>query len=165
MTTERLRRYGASVVDGDLVIRQGQKLPQIVSSHDDDFSNLTITDVVLPLPGYDVLYPSNEIGSQYLDLLNLDKIVFDKNKKTIPEEGTAKGSYRHIVVKLLDNELSYTKLIDSDTCIETEMKASTASINNYDVRLTFQLPKGCYATIFMREIMMSTVVRDILSMD
>jgi tRNA(Glu) U13 pseudouridine synthase TruD len=137
MTTERLRRYGNKVIDGDLVIRHGTKIPEVVSSQDQDFQSLEITRVVLPLPGYDVLYPSSPIGLLYLDLLKQDNIVFEKASKTIPEEGTSKGSYRHIVAKVLDSHLHYGRLLDPEKCQDQNPTTSAAC-----------------------SVMMTTVVRD-----
>lgn len=39
---------------------------------DENAGDFSITDVVLPLPGYDVRYPENESGSWYKELLAAD---------------------------------------------------------------------------------------------
>lgn len=45
----------------------------------------TITDVVLPLPGFDVLYPSNEIGKWYTDILAKDGLTSESMKNRVKQ--------------------------------------------------------------------------------
>ena len=56
MATERLTLYGAKVIEGDLVQRNVNE--DKVELATGDLSDLSIYDVVLPLPGCDVLYPT-----------------------------------------------------------------------------------------------------------
>ena len=44
--------------------------PTVLTS--DDIINYTIEDVVMPLPGYNVVYPASEVGAWYQDLLQQD---------------------------------------------------------------------------------------------
>jgi len=40
-----------------------------------DVNNHTLEDVVMPLPGYDVIYPANQVGGWYQELLLQDGFV------------------------------------------------------------------------------------------
>jgi tRNA pseudouridine13 synthase len=130
----RMKVYGKKVVKGDLYQDEGTGEVKIVDSND---AYIQISQIVLPLPGNNIIYPENEVGSLYKDLLARDNITFANSG---PPESCAKGTYRRIVVKpeILDVEM-----------IEGEEA----------VRLTFNLPKGCYATMFLRELMSSTCRR------
>ena len=65
-------------------------------------------DVVLPLLGYDVLYPTNEVGEWYGALLERDGVSFRKDG---PPESTAKCSYRRLVSRAYN--VSYEALAAS----------------------------------------------------
>ena len=53
----------------------------------------TVYDIVLPLPGYDVVYPSNKIGVYYRETLSSDNIDIDNMKKK-NKELSLPGTYR-----------------------------------------------------------------------
>lgn len=158
MTTERLRKYGCKIVSGDLILRKNSSTVEVFSSDTADAAYLCIHDVVLPLPGYDIVYPNNEIGTLYRQFLVDDCINFVKDSK-IPEEGTAKGSYRHIVTTAINNEVQFSRMSsiqDEDVSVD----CNGTPYNHNDIKFVFQLPKGSYATMFLRELMLTTVVRD-----
>jgi tRNA pseudouridine13 synthase len=55
-----------------------------VSIDKNNILNYTIADVVLPLPGYDVTYPDNEVADWYKDLLladGLSEVDFERSAK------------------------------------------------------------------------------------
>jgi TruD family tRNA pseudouridine synthase len=138
MATERLRRYGNKVVPGDLLLAEGGDFPELATEHS---LNEAIEKVVLPMPGYDVRYPQNEIGQLYQDLLTRENVRFDKSA---PEESKAKGAYRRLITSV--SNLTYELLpLEGD------------SVN---VKFSFELPKGSYATMLLRELMLKTVARD-----
>jgi TruD family tRNA pseudouridine synthase len=140
MATERLKLYGAKVVEGDLILRKGHE--DEVEFATGDLSGMSIYDVVLPLPGSDVLYPCNLMAKLYEDILDRSNVRFEKSA---PPEATAKGGYRRVLVKANN--------LDCET-FQEETKLSA--------RLSFDLPKGSYATMLLRELLLTTVSRDSL---
>lgn len=129
----RIQKHGNKVVKGDLYQVGDDDQVQIVGEDD---KSVLLSQVVLPLPGYNVIYPENDIGTLYQDLLERDEVRFEK---TAPEEATAKGSYRRLVVQIQDMQYD---MLSADSC-----------------KFTFQLPKGCYATMCLRELMLTTATR------
>lgn len=133
--TERLQKYGCKVIPGDL-IQSADGSIEIVTE-----TTVSIKDVVLPLPGYDIQYPRNEIGDFYKNILDQDLVSF---RKDAPPESTAKGSYRRL--------LSFAENVSHE--ILTDDKNSSLHC-----KLTFDLPKGSYATMLLRELMLQTCTR------
>jgi len=146
VATERMR-LGPSPIVGDLYISEGsddQGDVQVVT----DTSKVDISQIVLPLPGYSIQYPTDEIGELYKQILKDDGIDL-ATKDNIPES-TAKGSYRKLVVKATNlqwERLNKCETLDEDPVIT-------------DAKLTFDLKKGCYATMMLRELLMTTMARD-----
>lgn len=136
MATERLRRFGTKVVIGDLYIDSCTEEVRVVSNPD----TVTLVDIVLPLPGFNIIYPTNIIGDLYSNILREDGVQFRKD--AVPE-ATAKGAYRHLIVK---PDMCKT---DCETNVNGEL----------DATFQFQLPKGAFATMFLREIMASATAR------
>ena len=141
--TERIRMYPSDrVVVGDLVessFDASTEGPILVAS-EEMACRFSIQNVVLPLPGYMTKYPSNKAGNVYERVLTMDKIKFVKDA---PLDGTAKGSYRPLIVK--PNNLEHTWLVDGGDATEC--------------RFRFDLPTGSYATMLFRELLRTTVVR------
>jgi tRNA pseudouridine13 synthase len=129
-----------NVIRGDLVLPGNSDQVEMVT--DENLSAFRMADVVLPLPGYSICYPDNDVGACYRDILNRDGIAFEKDA---PEEATTKGSYRHLIAKATN--LYHELLVDDEDSAP-------------NVRFQFDLPKGSYATMFLRELMLTTVVRD-----
>ncbi len=177
IATERIKRWGVRPVVGDLYINNkisGWKKDtdnadvQVV----EDPSSVDFSCIVLPvsvrvcyivfylsiiftwkkqqLPGYNIQYPLNEIGELYKELLRADGVELKKGN--IPE-ATAKGSYRKLIQKA--NNLSWT--------IVPEREAEALDLSNPVVstaRFSFELESGAYATMMLRELMISTMARD-----
>jgi tRNA pseudouridine13 synthase len=141
VASRRVKLYGGTSVKGDLYFeKDGNHRDNIKVVQGNEVPHIAISQVVLPLPGYNVQYPTNEIGQFYRDLLETDNVKFEKN--AVPE-ATANGSYRKLIVH--PGNLSAVTGSSDSTCGR--------------MNLSFQLPKGCYATMLLRELMLTTVVR------
>ena len=143
MASARLLRLGSNgPVIGDLFMDHGAtgiSDVQVVSS--ENLSSVSLDQVVLPLPGFGIKYPENEIGDAYKLLLEKDNISLDKKG---PDEGTAKGAYRHLIARAENMNLTFP---------DDGKVASSFTVS-------FDLPAGSYATMLLRELMVKTVVRD-----
>ncbi|KAF9204827.1 multisubstrate pseudouridine synthase 7 [Haplosporangium sp. Z 27] len=116
MVTERIRLYGTDKpIVGDLVAEDRAALEvsdEVVddkeSSRGDhvrakvlteqDVDQYTIYDVVLPLPGHDIIYPTHAIGEKYKELMikeGLDPYSMRRSNK----DYSLTGSYRAILTK------------------------------------------------------------------
>ena len=139
MTTTRLALYGSHVVAGDLVHSSSTDGVSFVT--DENREQYTIFDVILPLPGHGVEFPSNEVGQLYKQLLLREHVTFDK--AGAPPESMPKGSYRRILRRATN--LSCNRWEDA---------------SGVGVKLSFDLPAGSYATMFLRELLLTTVARN-----
>jgi len=137
MATKRIELHGTDVVPGDLILRRDEEIEVVAEGACDHFKP---EDVVLPLPGYNIKYPDNDIGALYEDMMKKDGVSFQKDA---PLESTAKGSYRRLFVKA--RNMSFHAL---------ESEKGT------HLKIKFDLPRGSYATMFLRELMLTTVVRE-----
>ena len=146
MASARLLRLGSNgPVIGDLFMENGAagiNDVQVVDS--ENISSVSLDRVVLPLPGYGVIYPANEIGDAYKLVLQKDSVSFEKKG---PDEGTAKGAYRHLIARAENMDLAFPDDGNDALC--------TSSFT-----VSFDLPAGSYATMLLRELMLKTVVRD-----
>ena len=151
VASERIRRLGTSVVKGDLYLNDGgdgdtsSEVVQVVSD-DETLHKVKLSQVVLPLPGYNIMYPENEIGNFYKECLLQDKVQFQKDA---PPEATAKGSYRHLIQHVTGLSIEHS---NGDEAAGETMTTSTA-------KLEFELKKGAYATVMLRELFYQTVDR------
>lgn len=50
---------------------------------EDDLQNYTITDVVLPMPGYDITYPDNAVKDLYKTILEEFGLTLDMPKQSV----------------------------------------------------------------------------------
>lgn len=65
----------------------------------ENIDQYSIYDVVLPLPGYDVVYPENDLKSRYQAVLDEDGVDFDSLLRATNSEYHLPGSFRHILKK------------------------------------------------------------------
>ena len=123
--SRRLEQFGSNVVPGDLYRDKDGSIKLI--TNEIPVVDVTIEQVVLPLPGHKIDYPKNTIGNLFIEILEKDGINFIPSTKCSFQKH-AKGNYRHLVVSVKD--LSFDAL-------------NKSSINDEDflesIRLQFQV--------------------------
>jgi tRNA(Glu) U13 pseudouridine synthase TruD len=88
----------------------------------------------------------------YKELLTNDGIQLDK--KSSQPEGTAKGSYRCLIQKAHKIKWDIVGSGEETTMDESDDPVVSAA------RFKFDLKSGCYATMMLRELMVTTMARD-----
>ncbi|KAL1835965.1 hypothetical protein VTJ49DRAFT_5753 [Mycothermus thermophilus] len=116
--TRRWAQFGAKVIEGDLVlvkdaVSRGSTDDENPFAHNDDdykqaraltaediaSGKYTIDDVVLPLPGYDVIYPANEIGDYYVEFMGRPEngSLDPHNMRRKTRDFSLSGAYRPLI--------------------------------------------------------------------
>ena len=107
---------------------------------------ISFSNLVLPLPGHSVIYPTNIIGDIYKELLDNDGTNLSKSNYFA---SVAKGGYRFIQGLVYDLKWEW---LDSN-------EDGSKSESNHDVdtlataKISFELDTGSYATMMLRELM------------
>mmetsp|Transcript_8104 Transcript_8104/g.16917 ORF Transcript_8104/g.16917 Transcript_8104/m.16917 type:complete len:288 (-) Transcript_8104:151-1014(-) len=143
MATERIKRFGTQPVVGDLYQEDDGKQREVKVVTNPAEDKVELSQVVLPLPGFGVQYPCNEIGDLLKKMLMDDGVEF---KKDAVPEATARGAYRHLVAPAGSLAVELLDTNDDD-----------GSVGN--AKFTFDLPSGSYATMLLREVMGTTLAR------
>ncbi|KAJ3012435.1 hypothetical protein HKX48_006283 [Thoreauomyces humboldtii] len=186
MATERLEKYGSKPVIGDLVISDAAgKDAMVVDDQDDavpqpkngqavaidinkdiaileteeDCAKYTMADVVLPLPGFQVMYPKNSMGERYVSYMaehGLDPHNMTRKHQT----ANLPGSYRTILAMPKDlkwHTLRYDE-VDADLQltdlqrVQNEPDIVSVPDGKYlAVIFEFTLASSQYATMALRE--------------
>ncbi|VUZ48656.1 unnamed protein product [Hymenolepis diminuta] len=137
-----------------------------------------LSQVVLPLPGYEVIFPDNESGKWYSEILGEDSLKVENFKHKV-KDFALPGSYRHLIVKPEDVHYEIREysdvlepLVHSDYAIMNE-KSPVKGGNHSNEKgvaegeckeksraliLEFTLPKAAYATMAIRELMKNVTV-------
>ncbi|EEY58373.1 pseudouridylate synthase, putative [Phytophthora infestans T30-4] len=160
MASMRVAKFSStSAVVGDLVLparkrmRTGkttrrQLMQEVMELTEANASQYSIEDVVLPLPGHAVKYPTNEVGAAYRKMLTTDGI--DLNAHFGPDGSqlyVLDGSYRHLVKKPTRVSFQLERYADPTKPLIPNDESHRAMI------LEFDLDYGCDATIAIRELM------------
>ncbi|SCU95534.1 LAME_0F12508g1_1 [Lachancea meyersii CBS 8951] len=147
-----------------------------VTQEEVDSGKYSINDVVLPSPGFDVVYPGNETLRQlYVEVMSKDGLdPFDMRRKA--RDFSLAGSYRNVIHKPANIEykiLHYSsptqQLVNTDLEIlnnrkgkENGQRFMKDKLNRFPddkggestaVILTFKLGVSAYATMLLRELM------------
>lgn len=121
--SHRWAKYGSKVIPGDLVLVTFEKAPDGVengvdatASDEPQFQRArhlteaevqsgkyTVFDLVLPCPGYDVLYPDNDIGEFYVEFMSRPENgrLNPHKMRRAKKDFSLSGAYRHIVGKFI----------------------------------------------------------------
>ncbi|CAK7211898.1 multisubstrate pseudouridine synthase 7 [Sporothrix curviconia] len=125
-TSQRWSRYGDKVVAGDLVLVESEANPgrfrqdghdmsedlnqeeeqfyqeaRVLSAEEAASDRYTIFDIVLPVPGFDVLYPDNDIGEFYAEFMGRPENggLSPYNMRRPQKEFSLSGHYRKIMAR------------------------------------------------------------------
>ncbi|CAL1539534.1 unnamed protein product, partial [Lymnaea stagnalis] len=164
MTSRRLKQLGSKVVVGDLVItKEAHKTdhpnPTVVTL--ENISDYSLHDVVLPLPGHDVIYPQNEVRDWYRSTLEADGLNIDDMKRH-QKDYSLPGAYRHVAIlpstvewshHTYDDYTTPLTLSDLDLINKVELPATCSNAKYRAVACKLKLPSSCYATMALREIL------------
>ncbi|ETV97762.1 hypothetical protein, variant 1 [Aphanomyces invadans] len=127
MATYRLNTHGRNVVKGDLVLDTATKSIRVVEEYPE---REHLDDVVLPLVGTKVVYPNNDVGDKYMELLRAEGV----DPATWTQEATVRGAYRSLICR--PSHVEWDMVVDAGV-----------------VTVSMHLPPGSFATIFLRELM------------
>ncbi|CCF55819.1 hypothetical protein KAFR_0A03840 [Kazachstania africana CBS 2517] len=200
VTSKRIELFGQNVTVGDLVLddSNNSSLPKDVDGDDENFdedlredifirakevtqadidtNRYTIEDVVLPTPGFDILYPTNEeLKETYVEIMAKDGMdPFDMRRKV--RDFSLAGSYRNIIqkpkaleYKIVHYDSPTQQLVNTDLEILNNQRAKDSGQKymksklerfapdkggeSIAILLKFQLGTSAYATMALRELM------------
>ncbi|KAI9287761.1 pseudouridine synthase [Umbelopsis sp. AD052] len=171
--SERIRLYGAkNVVVGDIVLLNGDlneieedelvntPKQQVKLVTEEDLEMYTIFDVVLPQPGFDVIYPDNATFAVYQKIMAQDGLD-PNNMVTANKEYRLPGTYRRLLGMPSEIEWSFIryddptmKLCRTDADILNGADELESNEGQYlGLRLYLSLAASQYATMVLREVM------------
>ncbi|XP_058510957.1 pseudouridylate synthase 7 homolog [Ochotona princeps] len=165
MVSKRIEDYGLKPVPGDLVLK-GATATYI---EEDDVHNYSIHDVVMPLPGFDVIYPKHEIRDAYREMLTADNLDIDNMRHKIRDYSLS-GAYRKIIIRpqnvsweVVTYDDPKIPLFNTDVDnLEGKPPPVLASEGKYRaLKMEFSLPPSTYATMAIREVLkMDTSIKN-----
>jgi len=136
-----------SVLDGERKDKVGIK---VLSAEDVAANDYTIYDIVLPTPGYDVIYPERaELRQTYVETMAIDGLdPFDMRR--VVREVSMGGHYRRVVHRPDDVQCTILRYTGKDTLLDTDAEFKDGEFAALRVQL--RLGTSQYATMALREI-------------
>lgn len=152
------------------------KRVHVTTEQDVITKKFSIVDVVLPLVGSKVIYPTNKVGSFIDELLCRECLLSKKDLSQKNKELTLGGDYRKLICKPNDVQWDILRYVDPlQPLIQTDlMKATGEDLkpfpkangsgacdeNLLGMVVSFTLPPSSYATIALRELMRRPTVSE-----
>uniref|UniRef100_A0A8C8G1G4 Pseudouridylate synthase 7 homolog n=1 Tax=Oncorhynchus tshawytscha TaxID=74940 RepID=A0A8C8G1G4_ONCTS len=165
MVSRRIEAFGLKAVEGDLVLRGGTAF--VLSAAEAETHS--IQDVVMPLPGFDVIYPTHHVGKGYREKLSADNLDIDNMRHRVRDYSLA-GAYRRILIKPSDVSWSVINYDDPRiSLVHTDVEKledQPPPVFNKEgkyraLRMEFSLPPSTYATMAIREVLkMDTSIKN-----
>lgn len=157
MVSRRVEAYGLKAVEGDLVLKGGTA--HVLSA--EEAEKESIHDIVMPLPGFDVIYPTHEVGKGYREMLAADNLDIDNMRHKVKDYSLA-GAYRRILIRPSDVSWEVIQYDDARVpLIYTDVeKLENKPVPVYltegkyrALKMEFSLPPCTYATMAIREVL------------
>lgn len=128
---------------------------------EENINKYSFYDLVIPIVGYEIYYPKNDVKDYIEDLLKKDDLSFkDFEYQAVNFNST--GYFRKVIEKPL-NVVSYDiiKHDDPDIDLQTpyynvEPHPKVSGDKYTSIRFVFQLPQSTYATMLFRELTKSS---------
>ncbi|XP_017293309.1 pseudouridylate synthase 7 homolog isoform X1 [Kryptolebias marmoratus] len=157
MVSRRIEAFGLKAVEGDLVLRG--TTAHVLSA--EEAESHSIHDIVMPLPGFDVIYPSHHIGAGYRELLSADGLDINNMRHKVKDYSLA-GAYRRVIIRPTDVSWEVIRyddprisLVHSDfEKLENKPPPVFNKEGKYRaLKMEFSLPPSTYATMAIREVL------------
>ncbi|ODQ77795.1 hypothetical protein BABINDRAFT_172585 [Babjeviella inositovora NRRL Y-12698] len=199
VASKRIELFGLNIVPGDLIIKDRAEMAEVTMEDDEDnfeedvkketivrarpvtqeevdSGKYSIYDVVLPTPGFDIVYPENQqLRDVYVEVMKKDNLdPFNMARRV--REFSLTGSYRTVMGKPTNLEYHIIKyhnpfeqLVNTDLDVlrsPEENKEAVPRILPGEVNgdrtavvLKMQLGVSAYATMALRELMKTETSR------
>eukprot|EP00123_Amoebidium_parasiticum_P015545 comp23025_c0_seq1/m.36779 comp23025_c0_seq1/g.36779 ORF comp23025_c0_seq1/g.36779 comp23025_c0_seq1/m.36779 type:complete len:714 (-) comp23025_c0_seq1:696-2837(-) len=134
---------------------------RILDQADIDSGRFSIYDIVLPMPGYAVMYPSNDLADSYRALMAADGLDID-NLRHEKSQYSLSGAYRKVIIRPANmtwKQFHYSN--NEQTLVQSDLEKAKGNPpptlpEDGEYRalvMNFTLPPSSYATMMIREAM------------
>ncbi|RXK34962.1 hypothetical protein M231_07776 [Tremella mesenterica] len=128
---------------------------------EDELGSYTIFDVVMPLPGWNVEYPSGKIGQLYEDIMKADGLDLHRMRRE-QRDYSLPGSYRKLLTRPSQCSWTHIQYTDPDLALVQSDEDALLGLNIpatddpngrfRALKIELTLPASVYATMALREI-------------
>ncbi|EIW67793.1 hypothetical protein TREMEDRAFT_32838 [Tremella mesenterica DSM 1558] len=127
----------------------------------EELGSYTIFDVVMPLPGWNVEYPSGKIGQLYEDIMKADGLDLHRMRRE-QRDYSLPGSYRKLLTRPSQCSWTHIQYTDPDLALVQSDEDALLGLNIpatddpngrfRALKIELTLPASVYATMALREI-------------